>query len=171
VRLVGFIIRNLQLSVTEARLHYRPGTILSARNSAPDLTRVRKHNTNIRMYTLTHLLSRGCGEEWLPCVFCTRFNRRVNLARVFGMKCLLIYIERACGSPSPSPVTRSTTHITVTLPNGPLRRSRPIPVSTYAILPGSIPSFMSFTCFKKCRRQLIEMQFQSLLRTVRVLGP
>lgn len=73
----------------------------------------------------------------------------MNLARVFGMKCLLIYIERARGSPSPSPVTRSTTHITVTLPIGPLRRSRLIPVSTYAFLPGSIPSFMSYICLKK----------------------
>ena len=49
----------LQLSVTDARLFYRSGTVPSARNTAPYLTRVEKHNRNVRRYMLTHLCVEG----------------------------------------------------------------------------------------------------------------
>jgi hypothetical protein len=59
----------LQLSLTEARLYYRSGTILTARNPAPDLTRAQQHNRNVRRYMLTHLSIEG-------------LQRRVDAVRV-----------------------------------------------------------------------------------------
>jgi len=130
----------------------------------------KKHNRNVRRYMLTHLCIVGLWRR-VAAVRCSALQSPGEFGACFWYETSLDLYRARLWFSQPHPVTRSTTHITVTLPHCPPSPFTSDNLSRPTQPPGSIPSFMSFTCFKKYRRLLIEMEFKSLLGTYRLPAP